>query len=151
MAVYRLKTQTLCFYCWILQMKSYYVVVSAGHSPSPLNAHWMDSILGCYVQPLILTGKTTSLMKPYLPRVSDKFAFRRMGLARHCLRQGGKTGELLIWEPTHGHRSRGHPPSTFINTMKRDVRASMTKELTTCMVTREDWRARCATRPRPPN
>ena len=71
-----------------------------------------------------------------LPRVSDKVAWRRLRLAGHCYRQGNLAGKLVLWEPRHGHRSRGCPPSTFIDTLKREVGAECTNELNVCMKNR---------------
>ena len=34
------------------------------------------------------------------------------------------------------------PPSTFIDTLKRDVGAERTNELSVCMKNRVDWRSR---------
>ena len=43
-----------------------------------------------------------------LPRVADKIAARRMPLAGHCYRHPELAASgLILWEPTHGHRSRG--------------------------------------------
>ena len=84
-----------------------------------------------------------------LPRVSDKIAWRRLGLAGHCFRHSSLTGDLILWEPRHGLRSRGRPPSTFVNTLKRDVGAVDSSELASCMANRADWGAKRAARLRP--
>ena len=57
---------------------------------------------------------TNESLYDMLPRVSGKVAWRRLGLAGHCYRQGNLAGKLVLWEPRHGHRNRGRPPSTFI-------------------------------------
>ena len=67
------------------------------------------------------------------PRVLDKVTWRRLGLAGHCYRQGNLAGKLILWEPRHGQRSRGRSLSTFIDTLKRDVGAECTNELSVCM------------------
>ena len=84
-----------------------------------------------------------------LPRVSDKIAWRRLGLAGHCFRHSSLTGDLILWEPRHGLRSRGRPPSTFVNTLKRDVGAVDSSKLASSMANRADWSARRAARLRP--
>ena len=61
-----------------------------------------------------------------LPRASDKIAWRRLGLAGHCFRDFSLPGSLVLWEPRHGRRSRGRPPSTFVDTLKRDVATVVT-------------------------
>ena len=45
-----------------------------------------------------------------LPGLSEKVAARRMRLAGHCQRHRKlPASRLVLWEPTHGHRSRGRP------------------------------------------
>ena len=86
-----------------------------------------------------------------LPRISDKVAWRRLGLAGHCFRHKELlAGELVLWEPTHGRRGRGRPSATFIDTLKRDLGTDDKLELEVCMTSQEDWRARRAARLRPP-
>ena len=86
-----------------------------------------------------------------LPRISDKVAWRRLGLAGHCFRHKELlAGELVLWEPTHGRRGRGRPSATFIDTLKRDLGTDDKLELEVCMTNQEDWRARRAARLRPP-
>ena len=51
-----------------------------------------------------------------IPRVSDKIAARRMKLAGHCQRhQELPASKLVLWEPTHGYRSRGRPTLTYVD------------------------------------
>ena len=53
-------------------------------------------------------------------RVGDKVAARRMRLAWHCQRHPYlHAHKLVLWEPTHGHRSRGRPKSTLVDILKR--------------------------------
>ena len=86
-----------------------------------------------------------------LPRISDKVAWRRLGLAGHCFRHKELlAGELVLWEPTHGRRGRGRPSATFIDTLKRDLGTDDKLKLEVCMTNQEDWRARRAARLRPP-
>ena len=86
-----------------------------------------------------------------LPRISDKVAWRRLGLAGHCFRHKELlAGELVLWEPTHGRRGRGRPSATFIDTLKRDLGTDDKLELEVCMTNQEDWRARRVARLRPP-
>ena len=52
------------------------------------------------------------------PRIFDKAAWRRLGLAGHCFkRQELLAGELVLWEPSHGHRGRGRPSATIVDTL----------------------------------
>ena len=77
-----------------------------------------------------------------LPRLSDKIRVRRMRLAGHCVRHPELSAcELILWEPTHGQRSRGRPHTTYVDTLRRDTGLSSTSELQTLMGDREQWRA----------
>ena len=85
-----------------------------------------------------------------LPRVGDKVAARRMELAGHCYRHPElAASRLILWEPTHGHRSRGGQRKTFIDILKRDASVEDTNELVACMQDRIDWRIRIRSRLRP--
>ena len=45
-----------------------------------------------------------------------------MRLAGHCVRHPElAASELILWEPSHGKKSRGRPHATFIDTLKRDI------------------------------
>lgn len=103
-----------------------------------LNVHW--------------TSKTTNkTLYGALPRISDKIASRRLQLAGHCQRHPELAAHrLILWEPTHGHRDRGRPDTTFIHTLKRDTGAAETKELASLMADRIVWRNHVMTRLRSP-
>ena len=78
----------------------------------------------------------------HLPRLSDTIRQRRMRLAGHCVRHPELTAsELILWEPTHGKKSRGRPHATFIDTLKRDTGLSSANEIRTLMEDRGQWRA----------
>jgi len=82
-----------------------------------------------------------------LPRVADKVASRRMQLAGHCYRHPELAASgLILWEPTHGHRSRGGQRKTFIDVLKRDAGTENTSELAACMRDRVDWKIRTKSR-----
>ena len=94
-----------------------------------LNVSWED-----HVRNVDLYG--------YLPRLSDTIRQRRMRLAGHCVRHPELTAsELILWEPTHGKKSRGRPHATFIDTLKRDSGLNNTAEIRTLMMDRVQWRA----------
>jgi len=77
-----------------------------------------------------------------LPRLTDTIRQRRMRLAGHCVRHLELTAsELILWEPTHGKKSRGRPHATFIDTLKRDTGLNSTTEIKTLMMDRDEWRA----------
>ena len=69
-----------------------------------------------------------------LPAVSNKIASRRLQLAGHCYRHPElSTQKLVLWEPTHGHRGRGRPNTTYIDTLKRDTGAFEASEIAALM------------------
>ena len=86
-----------------------------------------------------------------LPAVSDKIASRRLQLAGHCFRHPELSAQkLVLWEPTHGHRNRGRPKTTFVDTLKRDTGTTVTSEIGTMMADRDCWRNHVRSRLRPP-
>ena len=77
-----------------------------------------------------------------LPRLSDTVRQRRMRLAGHCVRHPELTAsQLILWEPTHGRKSRGRPQATYIDTLKRDTGLDGVAEIRTLMEDREQGRA----------
>lgn len=63
-----------------------------------------------------------------------------MRIAGHCHRhQELSAKKLVLWEPTHGHRSRGHSTPTFVDVLKKCWNKS-TNELARCMANQDDWR-----------
>jgi len=94
-----------------------------------LNVSWVD-----HVRSPELYG--------YLPRLSDTIRQRRMRLAGHCVRHPELTAsEMILWEPTHGKKSRGRPQATYIDTLKRDTGLTSTTEIKTLMMDKDEWRA----------
>ena len=108
------------------------------------------SLDGCYTRMLRVVLNisqdqhiTNQCLYGALPSVSEKIAVRRMRLAGHCHRHRELPAQkLVLWEPTHGHRSRGRPTSTYVDVLRKDAGAESTKELTRCMENRDDWRRR---------
>ena len=93
-----------------------------------LNVHWSDRV-------------TNVTLYGGLPKLSNKVAARRLRLAGHCLRHPDLGAHrLILWEPTHGHRCRGRPATTYVNQLKRDSGASTTGELSVLMNDRIVWR-----------
>jgi exonuclease III len=86
-----------------------------------------------------------------LPAVSDKIASRRLQLAGHCYRHPELSAQqLVLWEPKHGHRNRGRPKTTFVDTLRRDTGTTVASEIGTMMADRECWRGHVRSRLRPP-
>ena len=76
-----------------------------------------------------------------LPAVSNKIASRRLQLAGHCYRHPElSTQKLVLWEPTHGHRGRGRPKTTYTDTLKRDTGAFETCEIAALMADKGLWK-----------
>ena len=87
-----------------------------------------------------------------LPRVSDKIASRRLHLAGHCFGHPELSARpLVLWEPSHGHRGRGRPRATLIDTLKRGTGADDVAELASLMAERKIWRGNMVDRLRPPS
>ena len=93
-----------------------------------LNVHWSSHT-------------TNEQLYGKLPVLTDKIAARRLQLAGHCFRHPElSTQKVLLWEPTHGQRSRGRPRTTFVDTLKKDTGATSADELSTLMMDRTQWR-----------
>ena len=76
-----------------------------------------------------------------IPKVSQKIAVRRMKLAGHCQRhQELPAGKLVLWEPKHGHRSRGRLAQTYVDLLRNDVGLQETSEIVRCTENRDDWK-----------
>ena len=73
---------------------------------------WLD---GCYARMLCtalnISWQSFALNEELygtLPRISDKVAWKKLGLAGHCFRHKELlTGKLVLREPSHGRRGRG--------------------------------------------
>ena len=75
-----------------------------------------------------------------LPRVSQKIAFRRMGIAGHCHHQPDlPASRLVLWEPKHGRKNRGGQRASFKGMLKQDAWAETVEELARCMEDMGDW------------
>ena len=78
-----------------------------------------------------------------VPRVTNKIAYRRMGLAGHCYRHPElPANKVILWTPTHGRRNRGRPCTTMVNVLMQDAGAASPEELAMCMTERTDWQCR---------
>ena len=86
-----------------------------------------------------------------LPRLTDRIAWRRLGISGHCYRHRElSASQLVLWEPTHGWRKPGSPAATFLNILQDDTGATTSAELPACMKDRKDWNLRREVRLRPP-
>ncbi|KAJ8338626.1 hypothetical protein SKAU_G00354120 [Synaphobranchus kaupii] len=123
-------------------------------SEQDLKPSLQKSLDGCYIRMLRVVLKsnqnehvTNKRLYGEALRVSKKVAVRRMRLAGHCQRHLElPASKLVLWEPTHGHRSRGRPTLTYVDVLRKDVGAETTEELAGCMEDRENWKHRWRTR-----
>ena len=109
---------------------------------------------GCYTRMLRMAlnvdwklHKTNKEVYGKLPRVTMKIQERRMRLAGHIHRHDELVANrLLLWEPTHGTRSRGRPAVTFVDNLRTDTGLTDTGEIGRLMADRTLWRQRIDTR-----
>ena len=74
--------------------------------------------------------------------IADKIAAKRLQLAGHCHRHPElSTQKVLLWEPKHGQRGRGHPRTSYVDTLKKDTGVKSTSELASLMEDRDVWRS----------
>ena len=103
-----------------------------------LNVNWRDHI-------------SNSDLYGDLPKVSDKVAWRKLGLVGPCQRYEELPAyHFVLWKLTHGKRRPWRPSTTVVDTLKRDVGAANTTELAACMTNRDYWASRRAARLKPP-
>ena len=82
-----------------------------------------------------------------LPAVADKIAARRLQLAGHFYRHPELSSQkLVLWEPTHSHRGRGRPRTSYVDTLRRDTGVASASELATLMGDRDVWRSHVRSR-----
>ena len=86
-----------------------------------------------------------------IPRVSEKVRSRRHRLAGHCYRHPELPAhQVLLWQPTHGRRSRGRPAASFTKTLMKEAQAESMEELQHLLGDRDLWRTVSGARPWPP-
>ena len=84
---------------------------------------------------------TNEVLYGHLPKVSEKIAERRLGLAGHCVRHPEEiASNLILWEPTHGRASPGGQTLDFVDQLLKDTGLVSTKELRSAMQDRDVWR-----------
>lgn len=103
---------------------------------------------GCYTRMLRMAlninwkeHRTNKEVYGDLPRVTHKIQQRRMRLAGHIVRHDDLiANKLVLWEPSHGRRSRGRPLLTYVDTLRSDTDLVDTSELRALMNDRLLWR-----------
>ena len=116
------------------------------------------SLNGCYTRMLRaafnITWRdrlTNEQLYENIPKVADKVRARRLQLAGHCYRHPELPAhDVLLWQPTHGRRSRGRPAASYTKTMLKDTQSETVEELQQLLRDRELWRVISGARPRPP-
>ncbi|KAL5260700.1 hypothetical protein ACHWQZ_G010752 [Mnemiopsis leidyi] len=109
---------------------------------------------GCYTRMLRMAlnidwrwGLTNREVYGSLPRVTMKIQERRMRLAGHIHRHPELAAhQVLLWEPSHGNRSRGRPAFTYVDCLRKDTGLQDVKEIGGLMADRLLWRQRIDTR-----
>ena len=117
-----------------------------------------NKIDGCYTRMLRMAldidwraHKTNKEVYGNLPRASFKIQERRMKLAGHLERHDDLIAHnLVLWEPTQGHRSRGRPTLTYIDVLRRDIGLNNLGEIKGLMNDRLLWRRIIDTRTQEP-
>ena len=113
------------------------------------------SLNGCYTRMLrkVLNVSwkqhlTNQQLYRTVPPVSSTIRQRRLKFAGHSVRQKDQNvSELVLWEPTHGTKSKGGQSKTFVDTLKEDTGCTSAEEIKSCMEDRDVWReivSRCS-------
>ena len=75
-----------------------------------------------------------------IPRVTLTIRQQRLRFAEHCWRSKNEMSlEVLLWEPSHGKRSRGRPRKTYVDQLIADT-ACTYEDLANLMDDRDRWK-----------
>ena len=75
-----------------------------------------------------------------IPRVTATIRQQRLRFAGHCRRSKNElSSEGLLWEPSHGKRSRGRPRKTYVDQLIADT-ACTYEDLANLMDDRDRWK-----------
>ena len=95
---------------------------------------------------------TKKVLYGMLPPISETIRDRRLRFAGHCYRAKTElASDLILWQPTHGRRSRGRPAKTYVDQLTEDIDCDP-ENLPVLMTDRDDWKERvdicrvCSTR-----
>ena len=73
--------------------------------------------------------------------VSERLRSRRLRFAGHCARSESEVvSQVLLWQPTHGRRSRGPPKKDYIKVLVEDTGLDA-QDFKNCMEERVLWRS----------
>ena len=85
---------------------------------------------------------TKKVLYGMLPPISDTIRDRRLRFAGHCYRAKTElASDLILWQPTHGRRSRGRPAKTYVDQLTEDIDCDP-ENLPMLMTDRDDWKER---------
>ena len=130
-------------------------VLLYGSEAWTLNKKVNKSLNGCYTRMLrkVLNVSwkqhlTNQQLYGTVPPLSSTIRQRRLKFAGHSVRQKDQNvSELVLWEPTHGTKSKGGQSKTFVDTLKEDTGCTSAEEIKSCMEDRDVWReivSRCS-------
>ena len=75
-----------------------------------------------------------------LPKISDTIREQRTRFSGHCWRSKEEViSNVLLWQPSHGKRSRGRPSRNFIDQLTEDTNLDV-EDLKTAMNDRTTWK-----------
>ena len=77
-----------------------------------------------------------------IPKVMTLIREQRTRLAGHLFRNKEElASDLILWQPTYGHRGRGRPNKTYIDQLASDAECP-SEHLATLMSNRNEWKER---------
>ena len=81
-----------------------------------------------------------ALNKSWTDHLSNAELYGRLRFAGHCWRSKNElSSEVLLWEPSHGKRSRGRPRKTYVDQLIADT-AYTYEDLANLMDDRDRWK-----------
>lgn len=83
---------------------------------------------------------TNEVLYGDIPKITTTIATQRVRFCGHCWRSKEELAhQLLLWEPTHGKRSRGRPRRTYVDQLMDDT-GLRKEELPKAMEDRDYWK-----------
>ena len=90
---------------------------------------------------MVIAGEDDRNHRYHATVVSKKIASRRLQLAGHFYRHPELSNQKsVLWEPTHGHRKRERPKTTYIDALKWDTGTFEASEIPPLMVDKTLWK-----------
>ena len=122
-------------------------VLLYGSSTWTLTKELEKRLNGCYTKMLRVVKNVTwqqhldnNTLYGDLPKITTKIAMQRVMFAGHCWRSKEELiHKLILWDPSHGNRSRGRPARTYIDQLVSDTGLSK-EDLPAAMDDRQYWK-----------